>query len=365
MRRAAQRVFSVRHKPRQSTRGRRPLHGFTLIELLVVIAIIAILIALLLPAIQAAREAARRASCTNNVMQILVALQNYESAHEALPPGVTNPSGPIANTPVGMHHGWLIRLLPFMEEGNTFRHVDFTKSVYAPENRAVRKLAIGLFVCPSEGAEMRLGDELGGDVGVTGDGGQTITAPAGPPAPGERASSSYAGCHHDLESPIDADNHGVLFLNSSVRYDDITDGSSHTIFIAEKRQDLNDLGWMSGTRATLRNTGTKLNETPTFSANGTPQYLSDIDRIRAEALQDDHVARPEGDAGAGDGKGPASPGGPHYVGGFGSNHSGGVVNVGLGDGSVRGLSSDIDPKVYQQLGHRSDGKLLDYNASEW
>src|SRR4051812_48615268 len=60
--------------------------GFTLIELLVVIAIIAVLIALLLPAVQAAREAARRAQCVNNMKQIGLALQNYESALAVLPP---------------------------------------------------------------------------------------------------------------------------------------------------------------------------------------------------------------------------------------------------------------------------------------
>src|SRR5689334_12018810 len=92
--------------------------GFTLIELLVVIAIIAVLIALLLPAVQAAREAARRVQCVNNLMQLSVAVQNYESAHEVLPPGVINPTGPIQNSAKGYHVGWMVQILPFIEQKN-------------------------------------------------------------------------------------------------------------------------------------------------------------------------------------------------------------------------------------------------------
>lgn len=302
-----------------------------------VIAIIAILVLLLLPAINAAREAARRNGCMSRLGQLGVALSNYHMGHEVFPPGTVDAAGPVANRRAGYHHSWLVKLLPYVEEQTTYSHVDKSKSVYHPNNTPVAKVVnVALFRCPSSWVDTH---------NTSGE-----------------AMSDYAACHHDVEGPIDADNNGVMYLNSAIRQRDVTDGLTKTIFVGEKISDPgSDMSWLSGTRGTLRNTGTPINMTGTNAPGAwsplpePPEY--DPYSYDDQPPPDDDTQGDDEEPNEEDTEEEEDVSGALYVGGFGSFHITGALFL-FGDGHVRMLPDSIDPNVYQQLGHRADGKLL-------
>src|SRR3974390_461151 len=108
--------------PCSRTRG-----GFTLLELLVVIAIIAVLIGLLIPAVQKVREAASRLRCKNNLKQIGLAFHNYHAANECYPPGYQSQAASVDGPGLGPGWGWGAFLLPYLEQGNLYSQIDFTR----------------------------------------------------------------------------------------------------------------------------------------------------------------------------------------------------------------------------------------------
>ena len=320
--------------------------GFTLVELLVVIAIIGILIGMLLPAVQAVREAARRTSCLNNLAQIGIALHNYEFAQEHFPAGVTNPTGPITNDEVGKDVGFLVEILPHIEQMGIAIRFDKSLGTYAKKNAPARRRPIESYSCPSNHI-----NEVN-DAGTAG-------------------MSCYAGCHNSTEAPIDVDNDGVLYLNSRTTFSDIVDGSANTIMVGEYNPKGASLGWASGTRATLRNTGGRFDDGTDYWAKqtaggyGTDTFgeedfeedefgYDDFDDDDLEAEEEPEDAEDDVDAEE-EQKEKKNP--LLIVGGFGSQHTGGA-NFCFADGSVHFLSDSIAPKVLENLGNRADLEMM-------
>jgi len=211
--------------------------GFTLIELLVVIAIIAILIGLLLPAVQKVREAAARMSCSNNLKQIGLGLQNCVDTHQGLLPPtcgtypipVPYAGGTWKGPPNNGEGGFLFHLLPWIEQGNIYNNAltmqdNFnatgivTISEYGSPNMGfdnsqnpgtfVQNKVIKTYVCPSDPTN------------------QSAPTPE-PPGVWQWATASYAVNAQVFQGHRWNTNYG--------RYPaSIPDGTSNTIFFSEK-----------------------------------------------------------------------------------------------------------------------------------
>jgi type II secretory pathway pseudopilin PulG len=162
-------------------RTRRP--GLTLFQLLVALAVLAILLGLLLPAIQKVRQAAARMQSMNNLKQIALACHNYNDSHGHLPAGVD------AN-----HFSAAARLLPYLEQDNLFKRIDFKKACDDKANAAIAGTLIKTYVSPRDPIVR-------------------VRADAGP--------TNYLFNHH------------LFFLNSKTSLARIPDGTSQTIMTGE------------------------------------------------------------------------------------------------------------------------------------
>jgi prepilin-type N-terminal cleavage/methylation domain-containing protein len=189
--------------------------GFTLVELLVVIAIIGVLVGLTLPAVQAAREAARRMSCTNNMRQIGIAVHNHYAALKLLPAGSVAKENPTDPATPWTFYRWsaLAMLSPYLENTAAYNVLDLRLPLYGsnfgitPENVEGVRVMVPTFLCPSDSGQ-RLHDRFG---------------------PTNYAFNAGTGVEGG--TPLETD--GAFFVNSRIRFADVSDGSSNTIAISE------------------------------------------------------------------------------------------------------------------------------------
>jgi prepilin-type N-terminal cleavage/methylation domain-containing protein/prepilin-type processing-associated H-X9-DG protein len=313
----------------------RARSAFTLIELLVVIAIIAILIGLLLPAVQKVREAASRVKCMNNLKQQCIGLHTYASTFGYFPSAYETP----VKGSLQPGWGWGSIILPQLEQEPLYKSMGMPTAVFGinppgpgtpptavyPANviNGRSQLRLPIFRCPSDtGPDLnapRLDHAMSNYRAIMGPSGTDINPLHG----------YFVG---------DQDLGGLLYQNSRVALETVTDGTSNTLAIGECMWDgtPNPLNPLDVTkRAAIWVGMTGLHPAPGGAANSI--WISDV-----MWWMDYDAAFVNGPAAQA----------------FSSRHPGGVM-FGFGDGSVRFYRNGGDPLKLRWLAGRKDGVIVD------
>jgi prepilin-type N-terminal cleavage/methylation domain-containing protein/prepilin-type processing-associated H-X9-DG protein len=218
--------------------------GFTLVETLVTVAVIGILVALLVPAVQAAREAARRAQCASHLRQIGLALHSYHDTNTCFPQAsqycldvrYSSPSSPCAVR--NQDRGFLVGLLPYIDQGPLYASLNADLRIFSRENATIMATTVDSYACPSDpdGGFARKGYPL---LRMYADGTDEIATVSSASYGGVLGSTmvrSYPnvdlGCRPDPTSIRWAN--GCIVDAQVISVASVTDGTSHTIIVAEK-----------------------------------------------------------------------------------------------------------------------------------
>jgi prepilin-type N-terminal cleavage/methylation domain-containing protein len=293
-----------------------PLRAFTLVELLVVIAIITLLIALLLPAVQQAREAARRVGCRNNLKQLGLALHNYENQFRVFPSSSTSQIdfGVWSSNPTQYQlHSWCSMILPQVDQGSLFNAINFNVSALDPANAAVASTQIPVFRCPSYSGPVFSNEPK-----------YVQLSP-------RYATRNYVAMGGTNVGNLWQEPDGAFYARSSTSPASVSDGMSHTIFVAETREP-NASVWIDGGIAAIAARPYDGNNSPTFALPGLPLNFTPYYDSQGQGI--DSLWGPS------------------------SMHTGGVFHL-LGDGSVQFLSQSMNANVYQSLASTGGGEVTD------
>jgi len=282
-----------------NTRLSRRTSAFTLIELLVVIAIIAILIGLLLPAVQKVREAAARMSCSNQLKQMALACHSYHDANSSRLPPFYSGATPGSTTPPETQV--FVALLPYIEQDNVYKTFGTPLNLQTAGTGIGHRSVIKTYVCPSEPTQQ---DGL---------------------RQGDWATGCYAANYQVFGNP-GAGNNAPLNGRGTISIPGITDGSSNTIMFAEKAAQS-----AGGHYNLWAHGGWNNSWSPIFaygSADGLTNYNSGMDTgTGVVGPNSKFLVQPQ------PGTAPVTMATtPHTAG----------MNVGLGDGSVKFLTSSVD-----------------------
>ena len=108
------------------------------------IGLVYVLVVLLMPASGRAYEAPRRASCVNNLTDVVLALLNYHTEHGSFPPAY------VADKNGKAMHSWRVLILPYLGHDDLYKAYDFTEPWDGPKNKGLLAACPKEYFCPND-----------------------------------------------------------------------------------------------------------------------------------------------------------------------------------------------------------------------